>query len=398
MKSKFIYWQVMSVMLMVLGSGCSTMDADIAVSKSNHEMDENESSFRTFGKARALDIADKVLKKTGTRSAGNEPTYEYIVKDPTLSSMVVPDTMAYVVNYPDNEGFVIVANYDHVYPVLAYSNTGNFTFDNEIAKANFVDNIGAYIEAADPDETFDVSDDDFDGCYISNPVIDISLSQKEPWDYYVYKLHPGCPVGCVAVATALVMSYSKETIKYHNTSIDLKDMILTLSGKVGLTPTGNSVSTFGLGDIGIVDPNKNKAVKQMAKMLQWIGEDLNMIYSPKGSVALSSDAYKLCDSLGFDIPSGYVKFNIDDVARYIKAGHIVYLKGRDYRETEGHAWVADGTHFCVDYNDRSKIIDCYIHCDWGWGGDCNGYYSGSVFSAKNYHFNVQKYFAVKREW
>lgn len=44
------------------------------------------------------------------------------------------------------------------------------------------------------------------------------------------------------------------------------------------------------------------------------------------------------------------------------------------------------------------VGDTYIHCDWGWGGSCNGYYSGSVFSASSYDFTPQNYFAVKRDW
>ena len=34
----------------------------------------------------------------------------------------------------------------------------------------------------------------------------------------------------------------------------------------------------------------------------------------------------------------------------------------------------------------------------GWGGSCNGYYSGSVFSASSYNFTPQNYFAVRRDW
>lgn len=54
--------------------------------------------------------------------------------------------------------------------------------------------------------------------------------------------------------------------------------------------------------------------------------------------------------------------------------------------------------FCVDYDDPSIILDTYIHCDWGWGGSSNGYYSSSVFSASSYNFTPQNYFAVHRDW
>lgn len=46
----------------------------------------------------------------------------------------------------------------------------------------------------------------------------------------------------------------------------------------------------------------------------------------------------------------------------------------------------------------SDVIDgsAFIHCDWGWGGNSNGYYSGAVFNAQGYNFKPSKFFAIKR--
>ena len=136
----------------------------------------------------------------------------------------------------------------------------------------------------------------------------------------------------------------------------------------------------------------------MAKLLYWIGKDVNMSYSHSGSGAVSSDAYDLCKSLNFSIPSGYATFDIKKITQYLKDNHIVYLRGSDIDGKGGHAWVSDACYFCVDINDRTQILDTYIHCDWGWGGSCNGYYSGSVFEASSYKFKPGNYFAIKREW
>ncbi|HCD77738.1 MAG TPA: hypothetical protein DEQ27_05375 [Prevotella sp.] len=51
-----------------------------------------------------------------------------------------------------------------------------------------------------------------------------------------------------------------------------------------------------------------------------------------------------------------------------------------------------------EFVNKDDVIDgsAYIHCDWGWGGSCNGYYSGAVFNAGNYNFSPSNFFALKR--
>lgn len=68
----------------------------------------------------------------------------------------------------------------------------------------------------------------------------------------------------------------------------------------------------------------------------------------------------------------------------------------------GHVWVADGVweigmivHFYaylapVIGNDDQELVCVtddtlkkYIHFNWGWGGDCNGYFLVDIFNANN---------------
>lgn len=137
-----------------------------------------------------------------------------------------------------------------------------------------------------------------------------------------------------------------------------------------------------------------QAVDSMAKILYWIGKDVDMEYTTAGSGAYSHDAYTLCDSLGLTIPSGYSAFDIKEITQYFSDSCIVYMRGRDDSVNAGHAWISDGCRYCVDMTDKTTILDTYIHCDWGWGGSSNGYYSGSVFSASVYNFTPKNYFAV----
>ena len=371
---------------------------------------ESKSDIQKYfiSKEAALDIADKVLgTHVSNRSVSGNPCVEYVTRNnefshSTRSLTDISDTLAYVINYPNESGFVIVSSSSHVYPVLAYSNEGNFSFSNDVSKINFIDNIGAYLEEADINASYSVGDNDIDGCYVISPMVKTCLNQRSPWNKYVIEEHPGCPVGCVAVATALVMTHSKYSLSYHGTNFPLKSIVDAIASEEEATSDDNALSPKRIGGLITLPPflpeySYEQAVDSMAKLLYWIGKDVNMNYSTTGSGAMSRDAYNLCVDLGFTIPSGFASFDILELTQYLSDGHIVYIRGRDYEKNEGHAWVSDGCNYCVDL-DGTTIINTYIHCDWGWGGSCNGYYSGSVFSASSYDFTPQNYFAVKRDW
>ena len=347
-------------------------------------------------KADAMDIARKVLKKSPTRGGTRMlPTFEYVVEETFTRGGSCADTLAYILNYPNNEGFVIISTDRRVYPVLGFADEGHFSFDNDNARDNFIEKIGTYMYNAISDTLYDVTEHDFDGCYVVNPMVQVSLEQGAPWNKYVIEEHPACPVGCVAVATALVMSHSKVQLSYHNSVFYLKSMITAINEGQN-PPVANTPKRI----IGGYLPTYTyeQAVDSMARLLYWIGKDVNMNYTQNGSGAFSSDAYYLCKSLSYSIPSGYATFDIKTITQYLKDNHIIYLRGSDIDDKGGHAWVSDACYFCVDLNDQTKILDTYIHCDWGWGGSCNGYYSGSVFEVSSYKFRPSDYFAVKREW
>lgn len=378
-------------------SGCTSYIDDLCQLE-NTITKQSATVTQHIDEQEALSIANKVLKSGKTRATNYEyPNFAYVTKNASRSNDV--DTLAYVLNYPNNSGFVIVATSRCVYPVLGFSDEGNFSFDNEISKTNFIEYIGDYIANADSSKTYDVSDNDFDNCYSISPMVQSSLSQRSPWNKYVIQEHPGCPVGCVAVATALVMSHSKLILSYHNSKYYLRSIVMAIhDGQNATESTSSTVRKRIIGGNPYVQYSYEQAVDSMAKILYWIGKDVNMNYSTTSSGAVSYDAYTLCKSLGFNIQSGFADFDITEVTRYLSDGCIIYLRGRDTDKNSGHAWVSDGCYYCVDYGDNTVIKDTYIHCDWGWGGSCNGYYSGSVFEASGYNFTLQNYFAIKREW
>lgn len=59
----------------------------------------------------------------------------------------------------------------------------------------------------------------------------------------------------------------------------------------------------------------------------------------------------------------------------------------------GHLWDADGLQSTVSSDTGDKTY--YIHFDWGWQGNCNGYYAEGVFSVRNYAFKAMYFSSVR---
>lgn len=348
----------------------------------------------------AIEISNEVLNKISTRTnPAAIPTFEYVTKHNTTRNAVSIDTLAYVINYPNDSGFVILATDKYVNPLLAFSDKGHFSFDNEIAKENFIDEIGPYLEINTSNTPFNLDDISFDNSKTVEPFIGISLNQRNPWDKYVIEEHPGCPVGCLAVAVAYVMTYSKEKLYYHDTTFQFKRIISAIENKAIVPVPTTDTETQG---INLLPPpavlSYDWGVDQMAKLLYWIGADLGLNYTTSGSGGVPMiNSYNFCQSLNYSIPSGYANYNINDVTRYLRTDHIICLYGVDINGKGAHAWVSDGCMATVSASHPEQPIVNYIHCDWGWGGSCNGYFKGDIFDV-GYQFDVRKYFAVKRDW
>lgn len=352
----------------------------------------------------AIEIGNSVLNSISKTRKGEFffPSVEYVVNEADVHTRSInPDTLAYILNYPADGGFAIISAHKRIYPVLAYSDESNFLLDNEIAKKYFIDNISLYIEQSQKDNNTYFSTEDFETCETINPIVGTKLNQRNPFDKYVKIEHPGCPVGCVAVAAATVMSYGKTYLDYHGSRFFLKRIVKAIEAG-SESPSGapkRIVGGFGIGEFTPVY-TYSEALDSMAKLLYWIGKDINIVYKPGGSEGISEKAYNLIAKYDYNMPSGWKSpYDIKSVANYIRSKHIIYFRGRDFQKKVGHAWVCDGCAYCWADPVLHEDIDLiYLHMDWGWGGNCNGYFSGDVFNVSGSNYEVQNYFAVKRTW
>ncbi len=393
MKKLVIPFLIVSILATII-SACSSELPIEGLSHREEAFSKGKGDFN-ISEREALSLADKITGNMSTRSGDTEvnitPIYAEGGGTRAGDSTVPLDTIAYIINYADNKGFSIISKDNRINPILAYSATGNFSLSNEIAKEQFVDRLNGYMKVkCVGNKKYDDSDVE-DACKLVQNMITICLGQTSPFNRYVLMSHLNCPAGCVAVASALVMMHSKKHLIYNQFRYYFSDMrrYLAEGASSSISSYPGVEPNFEIIRDGLVS-SYSQAVDYTAQLLYQIGKDVNMVYSPSGSGASSYTAYLLIKELGFDVVTGYDTVDLDSVAEHLEDNCIVYMRG------SGHAWVVDGCRYCIDIKTRARR-DIYVHCDWGWFGSCNGYYSGDVFATKAGSFVPSNYFAVKRE-
>lgn len=352
----------------------------------NHEIDA----------AKALEYANIYFNQTKTRFSA-PLKMDYIVdKSLTRNGDITNDTVAYIINRGDNNGFVIVSSDDRVHPLLAYSNNGTFVNEKgSIVDVEFTSLIDDYIKENKDSYSKQFDEEYLSSCYYMNSVVD-SLSQwhqREPFNYYVIEEHLSCPVGCVPLATGIIMLHCKSKFTYKGTVFNAKKIIRSIAKHHNPNYIDPSAGPFADTTVYPYDV----AIDSVALLLYWIGKDLNTTYHHLGSKTPIDSAVTFLTNLGYSIKHSnlMIPYGRSIALSDMRSGYMLYMDGRNNGSiTEGHTWVADGYDICVD-SETGDTVRASIHCNWGWGGNCNGYYSSEIFEVSNYRFTKPRYNAIK---
>ena len=304
------------------------------------------------------------------------------------------------------KGFVIVSADDCAYPILGYSDEGQFDPNNVPVQMQeylqgFVEQIQYGIEnRIEADETISrqwemvqatgrLTDE-----RATNAVAPL-LSTK--WNQSCY-YNDKCPedadgpcghvyAGCVATAMAQVMyywgypshgtgshtytpsGYPTQTANFGETTYNWNGMNLYFNYYVDDNGQVHWLST--------PDPDEVEAV---ATLIWHCGIAVDMMYGADGSGAYSSDVpYALKTYFGYS-DDLHLEYKGDDASwlAMVKAdldmGRPVYYSGQG---SGGHAFVCDG------YNSSNQL-----HFNWGWSGSGNGYFNlGALTPASGHNYS-----------
>ena len=361
----------------------------------------------------AIAFANKTSKGDVSLKSNHKPSPIKDVKvikrgNGLKSSTTKSDTLAYIVNFGDNNGFAIIAADDRVCnPVLAITENGNYDEDyineNIPALGGMINEAFKYVDSeiekfeSQKDSLLSVADSILKSGKF--PKLDNSLKAYVTGSRYVYITEyespnwlqttwgqnkpyndsvPICPnnplkkckAGCMATAVAQVMAYWKYPASIYGYTFNW----------TGMTSEPNADSL----------PNNDK--KDVSYLFKLIGLNIQMNYGcDESGTTWTSTKPWLQNVLGYNVIDE--DYSWTDVYNFLILHAPVIITATDV-VSGGHAWVLDG-YQSVFYNYENYILDTesgiyyvtsstpvminYIHNNWGWDGLYNGYFQADSF-------------------
>lgn len=349
------------------------------------------------------------------------------------------DTLIYIVNFTNEEGFVLVSGDTRTEQILAASETGNINVNEEIEESSGVNVFLANAEIlfeeqimlAEEKETklldevlakigegedtrsrrrnnINVKTGAWENVDRINPLVQVTWGQRDPYNNnapLISGQRP--PAGCVATAIAQVMSYHRFPLSYNWSTINQ-----------------HTNSRWG---------SHAPAHAEIARLFRTIADNVNMQWGLNRSGAWVYDAPSHFSKMGYRNTGKYQGYNFDKIKLSILDRLPVIISGYAIEETykkrkwflgkkktyksykEGHAWVIDGLitrRRLVEVERRGRIIYSYyqyeslVNCNYGWNGMDDGYYNSAAFDTNkgpvtrsgesgNYQFKLEMLTDIK---
>ena len=403
MKLKFIY----ATLALLLLFSCSVEDNLESLMQDNNEIvtykvtqEEAQSIVQGF--------VDEMSFISSTRSA-NEMSHKEISSVYALRKNLIQtrsgadgndfpidlDTLMYVVNFSNDNGFVLVAADKRTEPIFAIVDEGNFNF--ELLSEEDNDMFLTFLDYAISTELDDI--ENFSGNIsqtraTSNgwtintkyaPILKTKWSQggeNNPNSYGKYC--PNKTTGCTVIATAQILSHF-QTISHVNWSYNGVGASSDLHWSQIISDCENNNGVLS-------STYTPQSLNEVAHLCRYLGIAFGAKYNSDGSTSVGEEDKPIdwFNKWGGLKASKLKEYNESQIITSIKNGNPVYGRGNSGRKKflgitvkykGGHAWVYDG-YISATKNGKQQNL---IHCNWGWGSSkfYNGYYLSKVFDTNS---------------
>lgn len=351
--------------------------------ESNSSVVVRSTSQRTIKDIQAFNV------NPTTRSSSD---YDYEIPDDV-------ETLFYLINFNNDQGFGIVSGDKRTTPVLAVIDEGSLSLDtlSRVKNIGFLMSLDQAV-AMQLEEIHMYDDHDGDGSSGYSPnssttvLLDVPIRLKTRWGQKApyNKYAPNGTTGCVMVAAAQALSYF-QTIgsvqwQYNNT---YGSSVLNWSQIIA-----NSEDYLrGYGMLHTTASEHAYSANQVSHLMRFLGVSVNANYKSNGQTgADTGDAIKhLKNWCGLSSSTGLYNYDATGVRNALSqnSNSLVIVEsyanrtnkflGMVYKYKDGHAWIIDGARR-IQYS-TSNIKD-YVHCNWGWNSSCDGYFISGSFNTQ----------------
>lgn len=325
------------------------------------------------------------------------------------SGMSPTDTLIYIVNYADEQGFAIIAAPTNIEPIIGITEQGTFSSLDDSENPGFQFYINTALDYIKQSQSIS----NIDGSIVIKPAfidktklvyetiepkLSVKWGQQFPEGYYC----PNKICGCVQTAVAQILSYfelpKSIELTYDGRNQNMQNLDWAAIKKHVSSQRWNETSNTA-------HLNECEASKEshyaIARLCRQLGVWNNADYTDP--TATGASPYDAIATLKRLLPSKEVsnlKYYINEETLYneIAAG-IVYIGGEDVKTHAGHGWVADGAHqdgtITYRYSNHetdefgnprllsvTKNVTVFFHFNWGARGDYNGYFQAGIFDVE----------------
>lgn len=353
----------------------------------------------TFSVHEAQMIANNKLKKR-TVSAQNAKIKPVLAKQQENLPLLLSDTVAYVVNYSDNQGFVIVANDSRADSVLAYSDKGNFSEENLMAKILFLDKIENYLASlSDSNKVAQAAQQGTSTGenapvrrIIVEPQITTQLGPTSPFNKKIEEEHPGYYASFVNIAAANIISHTKNNLDYKGYHYNFETINYALNQGPGFSPfKPETISPLGFPhDFPLMTftYTYEGSVAAYNQLLCDLSKDETTYYLNGIVFTDPTSVIPIFKSMGLEVTETFRNTSdINHIGSLLFNGYLVNMALRFDSDSEPitipmfkgpAAWVIDGCNLFL--NKENKIESGEVHCNWGWFDLGTGYYSYPILT------------------
>lgn len=179
------------------------------------------------------------------------------------------------------------------------------------------------------------------------------------------------PAGCVSIAVSQIIAYHEypASLSCNNMSIDYS-AIKNIYSYHNLHGTGTATSQ-----------------EMLARFIYcvggWCQTQYHSIFGNSWGFAWPWNARDCLSLFGYENVSLNWGYDENQVIEALGNGCPVFMSAIS-GIISGHAWVIDG-FIKRNYVSSTGVIaqnQTLVHCNWGWHGDCNGYFTSGVFKTR----------------
>lgn len=322
------------------------------------------------------------------------------------------DTVAYAVEYGNDKGFAIIAARHDVEPLLALIDNGGFLDEETSKNSNFQLTLQQTLKyASEPSPSFISLTSDVPphpettpGYYDTiqpkpkkDPILKVAWGQH--WPEGIFCPNKLCGCGPTAVAQILSALRVPLTINYNFPEADIDSEVIDWNDLRSHSQSCYNESECIYNQLCPLSFDKHITLGRICRQ---IGYDINATYfsSPiKQTSSYPSDNINEIQRL-----SGKNAIKLYDTSRlytqFTLGNKIAFTYG--YGNDGGHAWVTDGiweVGLTIIFRGEATVVDPtqpptlastvikqsskYFHFNWGWNGNCNGYFLKDIFDPQD---------------